>query len=108
MEFGFVSFALYLAIIVLLIVRFAKSKISDSLTVMLMIFGMLLFETMYCCIEPICYIFFVMVAGVLHKMISIAKKEKLSENGNIGEENVESCETPKHDEKQLRSDESKA
>ena len=108
MEFGFVAFALYIAIIIFLIVRFAKSKISDNLTVMLMIFGMLLFETMYCCIEPICYIFFVMVAGVLHKMISISKKEKLSENVNIGEENVESCETPKHEEKQLKSDESKA
>lgn len=84
LDTGFISFAIFMAIIVYMIISFAKSKSKDDFYVLFLIFCMLLFESMYCCIEPICYIFFVIFSGVLYKIILDKNKEnEMTDNKKI-------------------------
>lgn len=86
MEFGTPAFLLYLAIFALIVVRFIKVKKTDEINLLFMIFCMLLFESLYCCIEPICYIFFCILVPVLCKKLWSAE---LKGSGKIDNNELE-------------------
>lgn len=83
MEFGVVGLLIYLAIAVLLIVKFIKSKKDNLLIFMFAGFLMILFASMYCCIEPVCYHFILMLFAVFYSLLKNAeplpKKQKKDE-----------------------------
>lgn len=83
MEFGIIGLLIYLAIAVLFTIKFIKSKKSDYLVFLFAGFLMLMFASMYCCIEAVCYHFMVILFAVFYKELKAAeqspKKQKKEE-----------------------------
>ncbi len=79
MEFGTIGFLCYVAIFVMLLVRFIKVKKSPQIVFMFAGFVMMLFESFFCCIEPFCYpflaVFFVIVYRMFYDAELKPKKE---------------------------------
>lgn len=76
--FGTVGLLLYLGILVSLLIRFVRVKKTDKTIIMFMTFVMMLFEKMYCCIEPYCYGFFIILVAFLYKeLYSLPLKSEL-------------------------------
>lgn len=83
MEFGIIGLMIYLAIAVLFTIKFIKSKKSDYLVFLFAGFLMIVFASMYCCIEAVCYHFMVMLFAAFYKELKAAeqlpKKQKKEE-----------------------------
>ena len=69
LEFGFVSLLIYLTIIAFIVVRFIKIKKTDETVCLFALFLTMLFESLFCCIEPYNFIFFVMFSAVFYKKL---------------------------------------
>lgn len=82
LEFGLPELLLYVAILVCLLVRFIRVQKSEKSIIMFMTLVMMLIEKLFCCIEPYCYGFFVMLVAILYKeLYSLPLKDKtLKEN----------------------------
>ena len=79
MEFGTIALLTYLAIFVMLLVRFIRVKKSTQIVFLFAGLVMLLFESLFCCIEPFCYpfmaVFFVVVYRELYSAELKPKKD---------------------------------
>lgn len=93
MEFGLPGLLLFIATCVFLLVRFIKVKKSDLLVFLFSSLIMMLFEFIFCCIEPYCFPFFVMLAAVLYRLIYDAELEN-KKNDVRGEESKKEEMTP--------------
>ena len=84
MEFGIVAILSYLAIFAMLLVRFIKIKKTSKEVFLFSGLVMMLFESLFCCIEPFCYpfmvVFFVIVYKVLYSAEPKQTVEKSKEN----------------------------
>lgn len=84
LEFGVVGFILYNLNLVSLLVRFIRVKKSEKTVVLFSCVLMMLFEKLFCCIEPYCYGFFVMLVAVLFReLYSSPLKTDLKNNDNV-------------------------
>lgn len=88
--FGTPAFLLYLVIFVSLLVRFIRVKKTDKSIIKFMVFVMILFEMMFCCIEPYCYVFFIILVAFLYKeLYSLSLKSELAKKEVNGKESEE-------------------
>ena len=69
LEFGIVGILLFLAIIAMLLVRFVKIKKTDCIVFLFSALVMLLFDSLFCCIEPYCFPFFVIFSAIIYKQL---------------------------------------
>ncbi len=86
MEFGLPALLLFMAICSMLLVRFIRVKKTNFIVFLFSIFCMMLFECIFCCIEPTCYQFFVMLSVFLYKVLYSAELNKTKEKLENGEE----------------------
>ncbi len=78
LEFGIIGLLLYLAVITMLLVRFFRIKKNDCIVMLVSAFIMLLFDSLFCCIEPYSFPILVVLAVVLYRKLydqEIKKKE---------------------------------
>ena len=73
LEFGLPALLLFVAICVMLLVRFIKVKKTDLIVFLFASFCMMLFEFCFCCIEPYCFQFFVILAAFLYRSLYTAE-----------------------------------
>lgn len=83
LEFGFVGFLLYVAIIAMLLVKFIKVKKDDYLVFLLIVFLMLLFEGLFCSIEPFNFVYLIMITIVFHKTLCVSEGSFKKDKGKI-------------------------
>ena len=89
MEFGFFAIILFLAMCVMLLVRFIRVRKTDLLVFVFACFVMMLFESLFCCIEFYCFPFFVILAAVLYKLLYTAELKQVDKKQEIADSNSE-------------------
>lgn len=80
LEFGVVGILLFLAIIVMTIIKFAKTKKTDEMVMVFIILCALLLDSFFCCIEPYSFIYLIMIFATFYKML---KENNLSVEKNL-------------------------
>lgn len=83
LEFGFVGLLLYVAIIAMLLIKFIKVKKDDYLVFLLIVFLMLLFEGLFCSIEPFNFVYMIMMTIVLYNVLYVAEEGLKLDEGKI-------------------------
>lgn len=80
MEFGIVGILLFLSAIAMIIVRFIKINKTEIVVFLFAIFLMCLFDSLFCCIEPYYFPYFVMFVAALYKIMFSENLKKPEEN----------------------------
>lgn len=88
MEFGLPALLLFVSICVMLLVRFIKVKKTDLMVFLFAGFCMMLFEFGFCCIEPYCFQFFVVLATFLYRILYSAELKGANKKEDVKSENV--------------------